>query len=287
MTTDMKNYLILFFIFCITPAYAADLNGVWRGDRGGKFYVQFDRGQLYWYAEQLTRNPAWAHIFQGNLQGNNINGRWINIPKGKLGGAGQLNALLDDDGQTITIRSRSFVATKLRKVSNLGTPARVQHKPVVPASIETAEDCIVFKPGNVQVKNVNGRWKLVDGNNGLFDFDRDRDAAIRARDVIRYYRMDQVCYVGRPDASLVYLTSEGKAPLGKKSGEDCVAFNPQNLKVEQIRGRWKLADGNHWVFDFGNNINEAKQSLELIRRYQFRYSCFVGRPNPDFTYLRQ
>lgn len=283
----MKKYLVLFLLFWIMPANAVDMNGVWRGDRGGKFYVQIDRGQLYWYAEQLTRNPAWAHIFQGSLQGNKINGRWINMPKGKLGGAGQLNAVMDDDGQTITIRTQGFVATKLRKVSNLGAPARVQARTAAPASIETPEDCITIKPGNVQAKNVNGRWKLVDGSSWLFDFDRDRDSAIKAQAVIRHYRMDQVCYVGRPDASLVYLTSEGKAPLGKKSGEDCVAFNPQNLKVEQIRGRWKLVDGNHWVFDFENNLNEAKQSLELIRRYQFRYSCFVGRPNPEFTYLRQ
>ncbi|MDX1336267.1 MAG: hypothetical protein R3312_10810, partial [Gammaproteobacteria bacterium] len=77
------------------------------------------------------------------------------------------------------------------------------------------------------------------------------------------------------------------SPLGKKVQEDCLTFNPKKLKLEQVHGSWKIVEGNHWLFDFGSNIQEAKQSLSIIRKYQFKYSCFIGRPDPSFTYMRQ
>jgi hypothetical protein len=283
----MRLLLLLLVLAWVLPVQAQTLNGVWRGDRGGKFYLQVDQGQLYWYAEQLTRNPAWAHIFRGNLQGDKITGRWVNMPKGKLGGAGQLQAVLSEDGETIEIRTRNFVANKITKTKGLVSSTAATSPARVPASVVPQEDCIPFNTSNVQVKNIQGRWKLVDGSNWLFDFDRDRDAANKASAIIRHYHMDKVCYVGRPDPSFIYLLSDDKAPLGKKVGDDCVSFDPVSLRIQQIKGRWKLVDGRNWVFDFNKDISEAKQALEIIRRYQFRYSCFVGRPSPEFSYLRQ
>jgi hypothetical protein len=86
---------------------------------------------------------------------------------------------------------------------------------------------------------------------------------------------------------MVYLLVSGKAPVGSMPGEDCVAFNPRTATVKRIDGRWKIVDGSHWLFDFGVKKSEAMTALEIIKRHGFTQSCFVGRPNARFTYLRK
>jgi hypothetical protein len=70
------------------------------------------------------------------------------------------------------------------------------------------------------------------------------------------------------------------------SGEDAIGFNPDNLEVQRVRGRWKIVEGNHWLMDFDQQQDEARQSLSYILRYGFRYICFVGRPDPSMIYFR-
>jgi len=149
------------------------------------------------------------------------------------------------------------------------------------------EDCVSFNPQTTTVANVGGRWKIVDGSHWMFDFGNNQAEANRSLAVIRHYRMNQSCFVGRPDPSFQYLLISGQAPQGSMPGEDCVSFNPQTATVANIGGRWKIVDGSHWMFDFGNNQAEAKQSLQIIKHYGFAHSCFVGRPDPSFQYLRR
>jgi len=100
-------------------------------------------------------------------------------------------------------------------------------------------------------------------------------------------RDEPLLLVGRPDPSFTYLLVGQNAPSGPMSGEDCVSFNPATTEVKQVNGRWKIVDGSHWMFDFGSNRAEAEQALKVIKKYGFRYSCFVGRPDPSFTYMRR
>ncbi|NTV98325.1 MAG: hypothetical protein HGA70_04095, partial [Chlorobiaceae bacterium] len=50
---------------------------------------------------------------------------------------------------------------------------------------------------------------------------------------------------------------------------------------------WKIVDGSHWVFDFGGKEAEARAAFAIIKKYGFTRSCYVGRPNPSFQYLRK
>ena len=59
--------------------------------------------------------------------------------------------------------------------------------------------------------------------------------------------------------------------------EDCVSFDPRTAEVKQIDGRWKIVDGSHWLFDFGDKADEAKQALAIIKHYRMNQSCFVDR----------
>jgi len=155
------------------------------------------------------------------------------------------------------------------------------------ADAELTEDCVSFNPATSRVALIGGRWKIVDGNHLMFDFGTKRAEAQRAFAIIRHYRMNRSCFVGRPNPSFRYLLVSRNPPSGAMSGEDCVAFNPRNAVVRRISGRWKIVDGNHWMFDFGANRVEAEQSLQIIKKYGFTRSCFVGRPGPSFTYLRR
>lgn len=152
---------------------------------------------------------------------------------------------------------------------------------------QVIEDCIPFNPNTIEVKEIDGRWKIVDGSHWIFDFGSKKTEAEKAFSIIRYYRMNSTCYVGRPDPSFTYLLVSGSAPEGAFAGEDSIPFNPATIEVKEIGGRWKIVDGSQWMFDFGTNKAEAETAFAIIKKYGFRYSCFVGRPAPSFIYMRK
>jgi predicted Ser/Thr protein kinase len=198
------------------------------------------------------------------------------IPADTPPGVYFLGAIVDAGNQISEISENdnaAFCKISIRK--DAGTAAPV------------AEDCVGFNPKTIQVKQISGNWKIVDGSHWVFDFGSSRDEAEKAYNIIKFYGMNQSCYVGRPDPSFRYLLVSGNAPSGSFSGEDCVAFNPNTIEVKQVSGNWKIVDGSHWVFDFGSNKDEAVTAMNIIKKYGFRYSCYVGRPDPSFMYLRK
>jgi len=149
------------------------------------------------------------------------------------------------------------------------------------------EDCVPFNPRTTTVARIRGSWKIVDGSHSMFDFGNKKSEAERALKIIKHYGMDQSCFVGRPDPSFKYMLVSGRAPRGSFSEEDCIPFNPNAAEVKHINGRWKIVDGSHSMFDFGTNESEARESLAIIKKHGFRRSCFVGRPQASFQYLRR
>lgn len=149
------------------------------------------------------------------------------------------------------------------------------------------EDCVSFNPETAEVKQIEGRWKIVDGTHWVFDFAGKKNEAERSLSIIKHYRLNQSCFVGRPHPSFSYLLVSGAAPVGPFSGEDCVSFNPETIEVKKVGGRWKIVDGSHFLFDFDAKESEARQAFAIIKKYGFNHSCFVGRPQPSFQYLRK
>jgi len=155
--------------------------------------------------------------------------------------------------------------------------------PVVAA---TGEDCISFDYNQAAVKKIGGRWKIVVGSMWLKDFGAKESEARQALRIIKYYKMNSQCFVGRPDPSMTYYLVNGLAPRGAMSGEDSVSFNPANIEVKQIGGRWKIVEGGHWIMDFAGKQSEANTALWIIKKYGFTRMCFVGRPDPSMVYFR-
>ncbi len=60
--------------------------------------------------------------------------------------------------------------------------------------------------------------------------------------------------------------------------EDRIPFNRANVAAIQAGGRWKVAEGSHWMLDTGTSPWEAERAVEIINHYGLAALCFVGRP---------
>ncbi|WP_372678681.1 hypothetical protein [Desulfosarcina sp.] len=283
----MKNIFLasVLLVTVLTTAAWGDLSGRWSGNDGGIYYLRQTDGYVYWYGEAADAQPKWSNVFSGRLFGTRIKGNWADVPKGRTTGAGNLELVLENDGNDLRVVNKTggFVATRWTRTNTEAsvTQPLMQMKPTGKA------DCVRFDPAALCVRQVNGRWKIVDAEHWLLDFGPNQAAADQSLKVIRHYRMDRACFVGRPNPLFSYMLAKGGSPSGAIAGEDCVDFDPKTVAVSNIQGRWKIVSGRRWLFDFGPAQTEARQALSVIRRYRFSRSCFVGRPDADFSYLRR
>jgi len=68
------------------------------------------------------------------------------------------------------------------------------------------EDCIAFNNHRVTIKYFPhlGTWKMVEGNMAMVDFGLKRGEALKSLRVVKKYRFNRQCFVGRPDPSFKY-----------------------------------------------------------------------------------
>jgi len=265
-----------------------NLTGIWIGDDGGRYYLRQVDLSIYWYGEQKLSNPMWANVFHGKLDGDEIKGRWADVPKGQMGNAGKLRLKIKANGNILvaTKKTGGFGGSQWTREGYRPPTVRTPDKRVR-AQQRVREDCVSFNPRTAKVARINGRYKIVDGQQWVFDFGDKKNEARRALSIVHHYGINQSCYVGRPNPSFEYLLVSGSAPRGGIAKEDCISFNPEIVQVKKVNGSWKIVDGNHWMFDFGNKMNEARTAFGVIRQHGFSRSCFVGRPNASLQYMRR
>ena len=148
------------------------------------------------------------------------------------------------------------------------------------------EDCIPFNNATLRIIREGTQYLITDGNSRMI-MAPNYTEAVKIYRTLKFYKLNRSCFVGRPGASFFYYTKNGLAPVGPMPGEDCVGFNINTIEVKKINNRWKIVDGNHWIFDFESNKTEAEQTLCLIKKYGFTKSCYVGRPDPSMQYMRK
>jgi hypothetical protein len=156
-------------------------------------------------------------------------------------------------------------------------------------SVSDAGDCVSFNPANTAVQQIQGSWKVVDGDHWIFDFGGSQEAADRTLAVIKHYQMNKSCSFGHPP-NFSYMLVGNQAPAGALQGEDCHNFNPANIQLQQVQGRWKIVTGDTgiWMNDFGNNKDEADKAFAIIKKYGFTEECFTVKGfNTHWEYLRK
>jgi hypothetical protein len=125
-------------------------------------------------------------------------------------------------------------------------------------------------------------------NGVVLDFKGKEDKIEKAITTIKNYNFNFYGTVSTNPANMNYFLSNGIAPLGNmQDGEDKIAFNRNKIEVRRIGSRWKIVETNHWILDFGDSQEDARQAFSIILQHQFNYICFVGRPNPPLVYFKR
>ena len=94
------------------------------------------------------------------------------------------------------------------------------------------EDCISFDRSNLAVVEIGGRWKVVEGTHWLLDFGPGQGNAVAALHFIRKYKFDQICFVGRPDPSMVYFKTSGRRRVHVE------VIDPRRIEAAIEAPRW-------------------------------------------------
>lgn len=121
----------------------------------------------------------------------------------------------------------------------------------------------------------------------MLNFEANQAGAELAVNIIKFYQMDSMCFVGRPNAPMIYFLSSGNAPSGAFPNEDSVGFDPANVTAQNIGGKWLVVDGNSYLLNFEGNEANARIAVAIIQKYGFTRMCFVARPNPPMMYFRK
>ncbi len=75
------------FALCLA---AKDMNGVWKADDGGTYYVRQIRNDVWWVGMSPDDGKSWTNVFKGVRNGNKVTGTWGDVP-GRNRNAGALN----------------------------------------------------------------------------------------------------------------------------------------------------------------------------------------------------
>jgi murein DD-endopeptidase MepM/ murein hydrolase activator NlpD len=132
--------------------------------------------------------------------------------------------------------------------------------------------------GTVAGVNVPASWYLIDPF-GVYDYRRNLGSATDYN-YLPNNTLDRLLR-GRVHAQ-VFRTDP---PIGSiVLPEDCLGFNPASLTVQSSGTIYQVVDGTHAAFA-APSAAEADRIIQVARSYQADRSCFVGRPDPSFTYL--
>jgi hypothetical protein len=96
----MKRIFLISSVVLLLIASAADaqinLTGRWNCDDGGKYYVRQLGNAVWWYGESGDNGATWTNVFNGTVQGMQINGSWADVPHGRITSSGTMTLQIQD-----------------------------------------------------------------------------------------------------------------------------------------------------------------------------------------------
>lgn len=174
------------------------------------------------------------------------------------------------------------------------------------ASLLVEDNCIVIGSLTIE-KNTNDVWELKNNDEHLYYYPNFEEAK-NTKAILDHYQTTQVCICGdgsytnsdgeeiRINNIMQYQLTEDYTGIGNNEMnsyqnpvEDCLPFNPEKLVARKsLDGEWYLIERpGHSMFAFGNDEDACKKALSVIKKYEFNQSCFVGRANASFNYLKR
>jgi hypothetical protein len=154
----------------------------------------------------------------------------------------------------------------------------------VPEAPATQEDCAPINLADLYVAPSDRGWQLRDYDHVILNFRSDHQAALKAQEILSYYRFDEQCFVARPLATMLYWRSAGEVPHTPMPHEDCSDVHPAAVKAAADGGDWKVLDGSSVLLDYGEDRAHAELAASTIRTYRLNRECFVARPSSVMQY---
>jgi hypothetical protein len=88
------------------------LTGVWKGQDRSIYYIKQLGNDIFWIGMSPDDGKTWANIFVGKYNGDIISGKWVDMPRGKVGGFGTLTLKVSQEGDILFIH----------KIGSTGSP---------------------------------------------------------------------------------------------------------------------------------------------------------------------
>ena len=77
---------------CVAPK---DMNGVWKSNDGGTYYVKQTGNNIWWVGMSPDGGKSFTNVFKGVRNGAIVTGTWSDVPHGKTRSGGILNLHVD------------------------------------------------------------------------------------------------------------------------------------------------------------------------------------------------
>ncbi|NER17928.1 hypothetical protein [Spongiivirga citrea] len=232
------------------------------------------------------KSTAYSNSVNGNVRSNS---EYLSADFSQ--GFANRKVLVKMSGSTMVVTTFTTFKNGDRR-SNYATTEKFKKAPRIKLPSPTIttcakEDLLSLNPkGSLKVKkNSKGTYSVVQGSRYLFSAPNVKEANQIIK-IVRRYGFNSSGFVGRPDPSFTYQLCNKRASNVKPlKSEDIIAFDPSKVKVSFVRNRWKIVEGNHYIFDFGKSKKEAEEALCIIKKYKFNGVGYVGRPNASFQYM--
>ena len=192
-----------------------NLNGYYKGDNGGHYYVRTEGNLIYWFAED--QKGDWAHVFVGSLTQAGFEGEHFDVPKGRSNNSGRHSFRINSS-------ARSF--TRLSGSGSLGTATQA----ALPTGGLPEDRCVGGQESTIA--NITGCW---DGGDGGKYYMSQRTIPGRGELVVWYGEQSNTN--GRPlFSNIAFGTRSGNnialdwvsVPKGTASGQGTLRLNIDN-----------------------------------------------------------
>jgi len=103
--------ILLFSSIIVTvKGQPPNLNGFWKADDGGSYYVRQDGIDLWWAGfsddRGLQNGILFCNVFHGTISGNVIKGEWADVPRGTTNDFGSMSLIIEFHANTFTLRKQ-------------------------------------------------------------------------------------------------------------------------------------------------------------------------------------
>ena len=88
---------------------SVNLTGRWSANDGGTYYLRQLGNELWWYGQSGDGGQTWSNVYQGTIRGEQISGRWADVPHGRVQSSGVMDLVINNPNQlTATTRTGGF-----------------------------------------------------------------------------------------------------------------------------------------------------------------------------------